>query len=231
MFSAARAGQWMAKPPNAGRPVFLKLFTICCALVFLLSVQATPVSHSRQRDSIIYLIRHGEKPADGSDGLTRKGHLRAQCLKRLFGPKSHYRVDYIMAPDFDGEKHRRAYDTVLPLSKELGIKVDKHCGRKDTDCVADTISDKISAKRFKGDVLISWRHSNMDEVVKFLGVDEEIVPSWPPDRFDLIWTIYPNGTFTIHEQNCPHIDYLDEDGNTVEEPPMLIQGAKAEFLH
>jgi hypothetical protein len=75
---------------------------------------------------------------------------------QLFGPKSHYRVDYIMAPDFDGEKHRRAYDTVLPLSRELGIKVDKHCGRKDTDCVADTVSDKISAKRFKGDVLISW---------------------------------------------------------------------------
>lgn len=31
-----------------------------------------------------------------------------------------------MAPDYDGEKYRRAYDTALPLAKHLGVKIDKH---------------------------------------------------------------------------------------------------------
>jgi hypothetical protein len=31
-----------------------------------------------------------------------------------------------MTPDFEGEKYKRPYDTVLPLAKYLGIKIDKH---------------------------------------------------------------------------------------------------------
>jgi len=175
-------------------------------------------------ESTIYLIRHAEKPSDGSDGLTRKGRLRAQCLRKLFGPSSQYKIDYIIAPGYKGEKYRRAYDTVLPLSRELGIKIDKHCERKDAGCVADTISNTISAKKFRGDVLTSWRHSNVDEITKLLGVEESIVPSWPGHRFDLIWTVHPNGTFTIHEQDCPRLGYLDEDGNVVDDPGVLVQG-------
>jgi len=45
----------------------------------------------------VYLIRHGEKPADGGDGLSEKGKQRAQCLRQVFGASSQYNIGYIMA--------------------------------------------------------------------------------------------------------------------------------------
>lgn len=38
----------------------------------------------------VYLIRHGEKPADGGDGLNAQGLQRAQCLRDVFGSSSSY---------------------------------------------------------------------------------------------------------------------------------------------
>lgn len=45
----------------------------------------------------VYLIRHGEKPADGSDGLSAQGMQRAQCLRNVFGASSQYNIGYILA--------------------------------------------------------------------------------------------------------------------------------------
>lgn len=45
----------------------------------------------------VYLIRHGEKPSDGGNGLNAQGLERAQCLRSVFGSSSSYNIDYIMA--------------------------------------------------------------------------------------------------------------------------------------
>ena len=45
----------------------------------------------------VYLIRHGDKPADGGDGLTAQGLQRAQCLRTVFGASSQYNIGYIIA--------------------------------------------------------------------------------------------------------------------------------------
>lgn len=45
----------------------------------------------------VYLIRHGEKPSDGGNGLNAQGLQRAQCLRDVFGASSSYNIDYIMA--------------------------------------------------------------------------------------------------------------------------------------
>lgn len=45
----------------------------------------------------VYLIRHGEKPSDGGDGLSALGVERAQCLRSVFGAASAYDIGYIMA--------------------------------------------------------------------------------------------------------------------------------------
>ena len=47
--------------------------------------------------STVYLIRHGEKPSDGSNGLSAQGLERAQCLRNVFGASSSYDIGYIMA--------------------------------------------------------------------------------------------------------------------------------------
>jgi hypothetical protein len=44
-----------------------------------------------------YLIRHGEKPSDGGNGLSAQGLERAQCLRTVFGASSNYDIGYIMA--------------------------------------------------------------------------------------------------------------------------------------
>lgn len=45
----------------------------------------------------VYLIRHGEKPSDGSNGLSAEGEQRAQCLRSVFGTASQYDIGYILA--------------------------------------------------------------------------------------------------------------------------------------
>ncbi len=45
----------------------------------------------------VYLIRHGEKPDDGGNGLTTQGEQRAQCLRNVFGASSQYNIRYIIA--------------------------------------------------------------------------------------------------------------------------------------
>lgn len=45
----------------------------------------------------VYLIRHGEKPSDGGNGLSAQGLERAQCLRNVFGSASSYNIGYIMA--------------------------------------------------------------------------------------------------------------------------------------
>lgn len=47
----------------------------------------------------VYLIRHGEKPANRhKHGLTLDGIRRAQCLRGVFGADSKYDIGHIMAP-------------------------------------------------------------------------------------------------------------------------------------
>jgi hypothetical protein len=67
------------------RSAFLFLYTLA-----VVSARGSP---------IVYLIRHGEKPADPDDhGLTLDGFRRAQCLRNVFGADSEYDIQYIIAP-------------------------------------------------------------------------------------------------------------------------------------
>lgn len=61
----------------------------------LLPFLATATAVAAQ--NTVYLIRHGEKPSDGSDGLSAQGLQRAQCLRNVFGASSSYNIGYIIA--------------------------------------------------------------------------------------------------------------------------------------
>lgn len=67
----------------------MKLFTLTNMALLLLGPAVA--------DPIVYMIRHGEKPSDGGDGLSAQGQQRAQCLTSVFGPNSSYNIDYILA--------------------------------------------------------------------------------------------------------------------------------------
>ncbi|KAL1989099.1 hypothetical protein VTN96DRAFT_5862 [Rasamsonia emersonii] len=151
----------------------------------------------------VYLIRHGEKPSNGSTGLSAQGEQRAQCLRNVFGAKSSYDIGYIMAqtPKSDG-KQDRPYETVEPLAQDLGLKIDTSCDRDDPKCVKKVV-DNYSGP---GNILICWEHDALTDIVKKLG--DKNPPSYPSDRFDLIWTDpspYNNIT-SITSENCPGLD-------------------------
>jgi hypothetical protein len=61
---------------------------LCVVATAALATAASPT---------VYLIRHGEKPSDGGNGLNAQGVQRAQCLRSVFSKTSGYDIGYIMA--------------------------------------------------------------------------------------------------------------------------------------
>ncbi|EME39468.1 hypothetical protein DOTSEDRAFT_139477 [Dothistroma septosporum NZE10] len=165
----------------------------------LLSVIALAVA-----EPTVYLIRHGEKPSDGGNGLSAQGMQRAQCLRNVFGASSDYNIEAILTQDYKSDGSRqRPYDTVLPLSQDLGLTVDHSCDRDDTKCVKDKVKD---LKDLDGNILLCWEHKELTDIAEELGDDN--APEYPSDRFDLIWPDPYDYTDITDEysENCPGLD-------------------------
>ncbi|KAJ9296734.1 hypothetical protein DTO271G3_4933 [Paecilomyces variotii] len=165
----------------------------------LLALWASSVSAA----ATVYLIRHGEKPSNGSTGLSTQGEQRAQCLRSVFGASSSYNIGYIMAqtPKSDG-KRDRPYETVEPLAQDLGLTVDTSCDRDDPKCVKKTVDNYTGS----GNILICWEHGELTDIVDKLGDDN--APTYPDDRYDIIWTDpSPYDSITSQtSENCPGLD-------------------------
>ncbi|KAJ5646276.1 hypothetical protein N7490_002648 [Penicillium lividum] len=155
----------------------------------------------------VYLIRHGEKPKNGN-GLNKDGLDRAECIRHIFGEHSDYNIGYILAqkPKKNG-KRNRPYETVKPLARDLGMKVDISCNRDDARCVKKAIA------KYNGDgnILVCWEHHRMTDLVEELGYED--APLYPDNRFDLIWTDpYPYTKITeITSEKCIGLDWFAEE--------------------
>ncbi|UNI22317.1 hypothetical protein JDV02_008216 [Purpureocillium takamizusanense] len=151
----------------------------------------------------VYLIRHGEKPADGGNGLSDKGKQRAECLRKVFGASSPYNIGHIMAqtPQSDGSR-ARPRDTVKPLAADLGIKIDVSCDRDDTDCVQDV----VDGYKGQGNILICWEHKQLNNIAEALGAKK--VDNYPDDAFNIIWTQPApyNKIVKVSSEDCPGLD-------------------------
>ena len=138
---------------------------------------------------IIYLIRHGEKPAklpNGQDanGLSPLGLKRAQYLVSVFGKSSAYNIQYILAekPLDDGSRARPS-ETVTPLAESLGLEIDISIPRDDAQGAANA----AKSYRGPGNVLVCWEHGQLAKIAEAMGVEGNFV--YPGDRFDLIWKV------------------------------------------
>ncbi|PRP76388.1 meckelin [Planoprotostelium fungivorum] len=158
--------------------------TIALTIILLstLLVEAADAKYGK-----VYLIRHGEKPADGGEGLSEAGKKRAQCLRKVFGVTSPYEIGYILAQQYKADGSRkRPYDTVKNLAADLGLEVDVSCDRDDADCVAHQIK-KYHKQDNSKHVLVCWEHGRLTDIAQALDVDGK--PEYPGERFDLIWTV------------------------------------------
>ncbi|GCB22218.1 ribosomal RNA-processing protein 14 [Aspergillus awamori] len=161
------------------------ILILLSSLCFFSTLHAHAHATSTPNPPTVYLIRHGEKPPDPEDsGLNADGFKRAECLREVFGVGSPYDIGHVMAPKINKRgQHRRSYETVLPVAKDLDLPVDT-----------------------SWNILISWRHGKMREIVQELGYEDP--PEYPEDRFDLIWTIpFPYNNITdIQSEECPGLD-------------------------
>ena len=74
---------------------------------------------------IIILIRHGEKISDDYTNLSPEGQARAKCLPELF---TRDKLGYVPGKIYANKRSStstRPYDTVFPLAKYLGLKIEE----------------------------------------------------------------------------------------------------------
>ncbi|KAH8800261.1 hypothetical protein F5884DRAFT_547743 [Xylogone sp. PMI_703] len=138
---------------------------------------------------IIYLIRHGEKPPKltdekDADGLSAQGMERAQGLRKVFGKDSGFDIQYIIAekPKEDGSRDR-PYETILPLSQDLGLTPNISISRNN----AGDAAKAAKAYEGPGNVLVCWEHGVLAKIVEHLDVKEKAV--YPDNRFDIVWEV------------------------------------------
>ncbi|KAF9311058.1 hypothetical protein BG003_007827 [Podila horticola] len=175
----------------------MKFISVSTLSIIVLSALVTAAPAPKPT---IYLIRHGEKPSGGGNGLNPDGQERAQCLRNVFGASSKYNIGYIMAQKFKPDGSRaRPYLTVKPLADDLNLTVDTKCNRDDPSCVKKAVGKYTGS----GNILICWEHKVLTDIAEALGDDTP--PTFPDDVFGQIWTDpapYDDVT-TITEENCP----------------------------
>jgi hypothetical protein len=161
---------------------------LCLAVLFLGT--PAPAQDAKTYPAHVLIIRHAEKPADASADLSPKGQERARALHHLF-KKSEGRPQALPKPDFifatkDSNSSRRPGETVAPLAKHLGLKVNQGYANGDFAKLAHAL---LHDPRYVGKtVLICWHHGTIPEVAAKLGA-VDTPKNWKDSAFDRVWRI------------------------------------------
>jgi hypothetical protein len=162
----------------------------------------------------IYIIRHGEKPADpptptaapsppfGIDingnqsihSLLPRGWQRSGALAVLFAPaigplQAGLRTPItLFSPDYgkpDKTQGHRTYETIQGLSGRLSVPIDSPFAEGQEAALADAVVTDYS-----GVVLICWEHQHIPAIAAALPTvsGTQMPDAWPGNRFDLIWS-------------------------------------------
>jgi broad specificity phosphatase PhoE len=150
----------------------------------------------------ILIIRHAEKADNDSVDLSEKGKQRARALPDLF-KKSERRRRTLPSPDFifatkDSKESHRPRETVKPLAKRLGLKINDDYANKDFAKLAHAL---LHDPRYAGKtVLICWHHGTIPELAAKLQAPDA-PRHWEPRGFDRVWSIDydKTGKATFHD--------------------------------
>lgn len=147
----------------------------------------------------VILIRHAEKPAEGAE-LSPQGFKRADALVKFFQANpavKRYGLPagiYAAAPKNE-DSSVRSIQTVTPLARAIGVKIDDRFTRGQTNkIVRDLMEDPAYDGRM---VLICWQHKNLVEIAQNLAaynaspaaVSALIPDFWPDETFDRAWIL------------------------------------------
>jgi hypothetical protein len=180
----------------------------------------TPSAAAAGPPALIYVIRHGEKPADpptptaapeppfGVDvngnesihALLPHGWQRSGALAVLFahalGPlQAGLRTPTtLLSPDYgkpDKTQGHRTYQTIEGLSDRLAVPINSPFAEGQEAALASAV-----VADYTGVVLICWEHQHIPAIGAALPTvsGTQIPAAWPGDRFDVIWS------FTLQPQ-------------------------------
>jgi phosphohistidine phosphatase SixA len=148
----------------------------------------------------VMIIRHGEEPKDGPH-LNDEGRARAKALITMFSNPMARPTSLFAAKS--SQQSERSVETLTPLSKALGLRIDTRFDDSEYKKLANTVLH--SARHAGGHVLICWHRETMTELAAALGVQNP--PQWPSSQYDHLWRIkYAKGkkvTLTDELQNLP----------------------------
>ncbi|GAA1925831.1 hypothetical protein [Streptantibioticus ferralitis] len=165
-------------------------------------------------DTVIMIIRHGEKPDASHPGigdnghqdsksLTQRGWDRANALPKLFDPPRSQplatgierpRTIYAATDQGPHAGAHRMRQTVTPLAHHMGLTLNTTYAESQEAALA------TAALAAPEPVLICWEHSRIPAIVKALGASHTGVPATWPNRFDLVWVFTrTHGTWTFRQ--------------------------------
>ena len=168
------------------------------------------MSHQPAPPDVIYIIRHGEKPAEpapkraahrGVDfhgnqnehSLLPRGWQRSGALAALFDPsqgslRAGLQVPRMLVSPSYGDSSKtalhRTHQTIKGISERLGIAIATDFTKGDEPQLAAAVT-----KSGPGAVLICWDHAHIPALATALPlVRGTVIPqTWPDDRYDVIW--------------------------------------------
>ena len=139
----------------------------------------------------VVIIRHGEKPADKSDGgdnLSCQGQNRALQLPAVLIKKIG-KPDYTYVPALKLDKntaHSRMFQTVTPFAVKYDLTINSKYDESEPNETAKSVLKK------NGTVLMVWQHSAIPDLASALGVYNP--PKWKGADFDSMWIVtYASG--------------------------------------
>jgi broad specificity phosphatase PhoE len=195
----------------------LLLFFGFLALVISTAIFAEPASAGKNgalQGTTILIIRHAEKPDDGS-GLSPEGQARANAYVNYF--KS-FKIDgqplkltTLFAAADSKESHRPRL-TLEPLSKALGLTIDCRFKNKKFRELADEIQSKFHGKT----ILIAWHHGEIPALLQALGADpNQIIPhaKWPGDVYGWLIQLRYDPEGHLIETKAINENLLPDDAN------------------
>ncbi len=145
---------------------------------------ASSTGRSKLEHATVLIIRHAEKPDDGS-GLAPAGVTHAQAYVPYF---ENYQVDgkpikltALFAAANSGSSER-PYLTIRPLSQAIGLPIDSQFKDKDYGELVKALQDTGHGR----EILICWHHGEIPNLLRALGADPAtLLPGseWPSDQY------------------------------------------------
>ena len=163
------------------------LLLLCVTIFFCSEGQSSPSTGVKK----IIIIRHGEKPDEGSNlscqGFNRALQLPPILYKKFGVPASVY------VPTINSGKATstaRMYQTAMPFVIKYNLSVNSKYDVEDVDGLAQSLLKK------EGTSLVIWEHKAINNIVKALGAAEK--GNWDGADFDSIWIVtIENGKATL----------------------------------